>query len=281
MYKFRDYFGLSLPLVLCGLGAAGVAVSMLSADLLTRVDVLPYVDAVVDGHVLPLVETLLGKDVSPLTKAMTMAMVKTKSRALVDDVLPPARRVLYAAGLAKLYVLEVGPLLCGLLLAGRLGGSYAGEVATMQATDQNSLLFTLQVDPRRYTLLPALVAALLSVPLLSITGTLLALALSDLVGRAYFQSAEWFWPHVRDAIFPSTRKPTTCLDFVTWPPAHHLLKSLTFAVLIVVVAEQISRRKQINPRTVPHAITASVVGSSLVIIIADWLFSQLLILKQS
>lgn len=44
---------------------------------------------------------------------------------------------------------QVGPLLTALLLCGRLGGSYAGEVAAMQATHQNKLLQTLGISPIR------------------------------------------------------------------------------------------------------------------------------------
>lgn len=68
---------------------------------------------------------------------------------------PEAKQGLYGVGMARLFVLEVGPLITALLLAGRIGGSYAGEVATMQATNQNRLLATLGVKPRQWTLLPS------------------------------------------------------------------------------------------------------------------------------
>lgn len=282
--KLCDFFVYSLPLVLCGLGAAGLATSMLSADLLARgFDVRRHVDDLVDQHVLPLVDTLLksfGKDdVSPLAKAMAKSVVKTKSRALVDEALPPTRRFVYAAGLSKLFVLELGPLLAGLLLAGRLGGSYAGQVATMQATDQNKLLLTLGVGPRRFSLLPALMAALVAVPLLTASGTCLALYLAGLVGHAKFGDGDWFWKHVNEAVFPEIRRPVDFVRLATWPPAHLVLKAVSYATLIVLVAEFLSRRKNLQVRSVPNAITASVVTSSLAIILADWLFSQLLLVR--
>ena len=51
---------------------------------------------------------------------------------MLNDSVPKAKAALYGQGLAKLFVLEVGPLLTALLLCGRIGGAYAGEVATMQ-----------------------------------------------------------------------------------------------------------------------------------------------------
>jgi len=49
--------------------------------------------------------------------------------------------------MARLFVLEVGPLITALLLAGRIGGSYAGEVATMQATNQVPRLKPVYLSP--------------------------------------------------------------------------------------------------------------------------------------
>ena len=83
--------------------------------------------------VAPLVEQLLGADAGTIKKMMTMAMVKGKAKAMVASALPPAKAALFSTGMAKLFVLELGPLLTALLLCGRIGGAYAGEVGTMQA----------------------------------------------------------------------------------------------------------------------------------------------------
>jgi len=69
-----------------------------------------------------------------LTGTLWVAQV----RAMLDDLVPKAKAHAYALGLSLLFTLEVGPLLTALLLCGRVGGSYAGEVATLQATHQVS-----------------------------------------------------------------------------------------------------------------------------------------------
>ncbi len=51
-------------------------------------------------------------------------------RGMLNTTIPPAKATLYAISMAKLFVLEIGPLITSLLLSGRIGGSYAGEVAT-------------------------------------------------------------------------------------------------------------------------------------------------------
>lgn len=76
-----------------------------------------------EEQVAPLVKMLLGADAPPLQQMMTMMAVRSKARDMVDGLMPAARAALYATGMTKLTVLELGPLLTGLLLAGRIGGA--------------------------------------------------------------------------------------------------------------------------------------------------------------
>jgi hypothetical protein len=101
---------------------------------------------------------------------------------------PDIKASLYSFGIARLFVLELGPLLTALLLAGRIGGSYAGEIATMQATNQNRLLRTLGISPVRWTLLPALLAALLAAPVLTLIGTVIALHIGAITSSTQQQA---------------------------------------------------------------------------------------------
>ncbi|KAK7238948.1 ABC transporter [Aureococcus anophagefferens] len=287
--KLADYLCFSLPLILLAFAAAGVAIAMLSADLLSRLDVSQQVDAVLDAEVLPLVDSLL-KDASTMQKTMTKMMVKTKARLMVSTALPRAKRALYAIGIAKLFTIELGPLLAALLLSGRVGGSYAGEVATMQATSQNKLLRTLGISPRRFTLAPALLAALAAAPVLTALGSGLAIALGGPIGEAYgigdADDAAWYWAAARDALTPPLRCDRAwplrrnAVELATWPLFHNALKSMTYMALIIAVAELIARARNIAPRDVPRAITASVVAGGLAVILGDWAFSQLLLLRE-
>ena len=68
--------------------------------------------------------------------------IKMKVRSILNTIVPEAKSTLYALGIAKLFLLEIGPLITALLLCGRIGGSYSGKVASMQATSQVKLLKT-------------------------------------------------------------------------------------------------------------------------------------------
>jgi phospholipid/cholesterol/gamma-HCH transport system permease protein len=65
-------------------------------------------------------------------------------------------------------VLELGPLLTALVLAGRVGARMTAEIGTMRVTEQIDALETLAYDPIAYLVVPRFVAAMLMLPLLTI-----------------------------------------------------------------------------------------------------------------
>ena len=63
-------------------------------------------------------------------------------------------------------VRELGPVLVGLMVAGRVSSAMAAEIGTMRVTEQLDALTTLRTDPYRYLIVPRLFAALIALPLL-------------------------------------------------------------------------------------------------------------------
>src|SRR5476651_441921 len=61
---------------------------------------------------------------------------------------------------------ELGPVLAGLMVAGRIGAAFAAEIGTMRVTEQIDALTTLSTNPMRYLVFPRLVAGVLMLPLL-------------------------------------------------------------------------------------------------------------------
>lgn len=61
---------------------------------------------------------------------------------------------------------ELGPVLTGLMIAGRIGSSIAAEIATMKVTEQIDALITMAVSPIRYLIIPRVWAGVISFPLL-------------------------------------------------------------------------------------------------------------------
>jgi phospholipid/cholesterol/gamma-HCH transport system permease protein len=69
----------------------------------------------------------------------------------------------------QITILETGPLLTGLVMAGRIGAKMTAEIGTMRVTEQIDALETLAYDPVAYLVVPRLVAAIVMLPLLTLT----------------------------------------------------------------------------------------------------------------
>jgi phospholipid/cholesterol/gamma-HCH transport system permease protein len=78
-------------------------------------------------------------------------------------------------------VLELGPLLTALVLAGRVGARMTAEIGTMRVTEQIDALETLAYDPVAYLVVPRFVAAVLMLPLLTIVANATGIAAGYLI----------------------------------------------------------------------------------------------------
>lgn len=65
---------------------------------------------------------------------------------------------------------ELGPVLVGLMIAGRVGAAIAAEIGSMKVTEQIDALKTLSTDPLRYLVIPRLIASIICLPLLVLVG---------------------------------------------------------------------------------------------------------------
>jgi phospholipid/cholesterol/gamma-HCH transport system permease protein len=68
---------------------------------------------------------------------------------------------------------ELGPVMAGLMVAGRIGASIAAEVGTMRVTEQIDALSTLSTNPIKYLIAPRLIAGTLMLPILVMVGDII------------------------------------------------------------------------------------------------------------
>ncbi len=68
---------------------------------------------------------------------------------------------------------ELGPVLAGLMVAGRVGAAMAAELGTMRVTDQIDALSTLSTNPMKYLVAPRLLAGTIALPLLVVVADIL------------------------------------------------------------------------------------------------------------
>jgi len=152
---------------------------------------------------------------------------------------------------------ELGPLITALSVSGRSASAISAEIGTMVVTEEIDALRVMGLDPVEFTLAPKYLAALITLPCLTILSTLcgifagyLFLAFSmGMSLRIYFQA-------VAEAVLLRD------VGFM-------LVKSLVFATIIVQVGCLEGLRVRGGPEAVGHSTTAAVVKSTFLIIVAD------------
>ena len=159
---------------------------------------------------------------------------------------------------------ELGPVLTGLMLAGRVGAAMSAEIGTMQVTEQIDALRALAVYPVDYLVVPRAVAMVLAVPLLAgeciffgiATGYLVGCHVLDIQGPYYIENTVKFMK-ARDV-------------------GMGLFKGLVFGLLIVFVSCYEGLQARDGAVGVGRATTEAVVVGSLAILISNFFLTMFL-----
>ena len=152
---------------------------------------------------------------------------------------------------------ELGPLITALCVSGRSASAISAEIGTMVVTEEIDALRVMGLDPVEFTLAPKYLAALITLPCLTVLSTLcgifagyLFLAFSmDMSLRVYFQA-------VAEAV-------------LLRDVALMLVKSVLFATIIVHVSCLEGLRVRGGPEAIGHSATAAVTKSTFLVIFAD------------
>jgi len=158
---------------------------------------------------------------------------------------------------------ELGPVLIALIIAGRVGASMTAEIGTMKVTEQLDALESLAVDPVRYLVVPRFLALVIALPVLTIYGDFIGMLGGYLVG---------IWK----LGISSTMYQNLTFDALVYKDMFTgLIKSLFFAMIIVIVSCYEGMRTQGGAEGVGKSTTLSVVISFILIIASDCFFTVL------
>ena len=152
---------------------------------------------------------------------------------------------------------EIGPLVAGLLVAGRVGAGIGAELANMRVTEQVDALESLSIDSFKLLVVPNIIAAVLALPLLTVFMDVAGLAGGYIVERSI---AHMSLPLYLERAFNQVSWAT----FI--PPT---LKTPVFGLIIGLVSSYYGYTTDEGSSGVGRASTNSVVLSSLLIILAD------------
>ena len=161
-------------------------------------------------------------------------------------------------------VRELGPVLAGLMLAGRVGGAFTAELGTMRVTEQLDALAVMGSDPIEYLVVPRFLACMLFAPLLmffcdlcgSLAGWFVAVVLKEVPSTPY-------WSHIKDAI-------------EVWDVMVGLIKSVIFGGIIALIACYKGFHCRTGAKGVGRACTESFVASFIAILVINFFVGYML-----
>jgi phospholipid/cholesterol/gamma-HCH transport system permease protein len=162
-------------------------------------------------------------------------------------------------------ILELGPVLTALILAGRIGARYAAELGTMRVTEQIDALESLGRSPVSHLLIPRVVAGLLVVPALTMFANATGIVIGYLTAKGSLGLTYADFEYGARYFF----RP---LDL--W---YSLIKSYCFAVAVTTIPCYLGFNTQQGAEGVGRSTTAAVVAASVAILMLDALTTKLLL----
>jgi phospholipid/cholesterol/gamma-HCH transport system permease protein len=159
---------------------------------------------------------------------------------------------------------ELGPVLAGLMVAGRVSAAIAAELGTMRVTEQIDALVTLSTNPFKYLVAPRIIAAVLCLPLLVVIADTIGIMGGYIVGT-------------RSLGFNSAVYIKNTVDFLEFDDIYSgLVKSAVFGFIIAVMGCYHGYNSRGGAQGVGRATTNAVVSASILILSANYVLTSLL-----
>jgi phospholipid/cholesterol/gamma-HCH transport system permease protein len=188
--------------------------------------------------------------------ALALQIYAGGSRFNAESVVPQ----IVAIGMTR----ELGPVLGGLMVAGRVSASIAAELGTMRVTEQIDALTTLSTHPMKYLVAPRLLAATVAMPILAFIGDVIGVMGGFLVGTARLD-------------FNAATYIKTTWDFLeTGDVTSGLIKAAVFGFIIALMGCYQGYNSGRGAQGVGRATTNAVVTASILILASNYVLTEAL-----
>jgi phospholipid/cholesterol/gamma-HCH transport system permease protein len=157
---------------------------------------------------------------------------------------------------------ELGPVIAGLMVAGRIGAAIAAEIGTMRVTDQIDALTTLSTNPFKYLVVPRLIAGLAMLPALVLVADVIGVFGGFLVStyKLDFNPASYL---------------SRTVDFLqTEDVVAGLVKAAAFGFIVTLMGCYNGYNSRGGAQGVGAATTYAVVSSSILILVFDYVLTE-------
>lgn len=160
-------------------------------------------------------------------------------------------------------VRELGPVLCGLMVAGRAASAIAAEIATMKVSEQIDALVTLSTNPIKFLVVPRVVAAIIVLPILTGVGDVLGIMGGCIVSAT------------RLGFNPDIYINTTIQFLEHSDVVSGLIKATVFGMIIALIGCYSGMHSGRGAKGVGNATTRAVAISSALIIATNYALTEL------
>jgi phospholipid/cholesterol/gamma-HCH transport system permease protein len=159
---------------------------------------------------------------------------------------------------------ELGPVIAGLMVAGRIGAAIAAEIGTMRVTDQIDAMATLSTNPFKYLVVPRIIAGFVTLPLLVLVADVIGVFGGFLVGtyKLGYNPAGYLG---------QTQDYLETTDVVSG-----LVKAAVFGFIVALMGCYNGYNSRGGAQGVGAATTYAVVSASIMILLANYILTALL-----
>ncbi|MDQ6690287.1 MAG: ABC transporter permease [Gemmatimonadota bacterium] len=171
-------------------------------------------------------------------------------------------------------VRELGPVLAGLMVAGRVGSGIAAQLGSMRVTEQIDALNTLGTDPIKKLVTPRVLASLIMLPVLTIINDFIGILGGNIIAKFYLgQPAALYWR----TVFEQMLSGGFTLHYIPNDFVQGLTKPFVFGGIISLIACYNGMRTTGGTEGVGLATTRTVVTASILILVVDYFLTQVLL----
>lgn len=163
-------------------------------------------------------------------------------------------------------ILEFSPTIISLILAGKVGSNIASEIGTMRVSEQIDALEIMGINSASFLILPKIVAAMFLFPFLIVISMFLGIYMGSLVG-------EWSGVITMTDFAYGIR-----FDFRSYTIFYALIKTVVFAFIITSVSAYHGYHTSGGALQVGRSSTQAVTNSSVIIILSNYVITQLMLL---
>lgn len=192
------------------------------------------------------------------------AVITIQTASNIDSALIPLYTVGFAA--RQSVILEFSPTIIALILAGKIGSNIASEIGTMRVTEQIDALEIMGINSASYLILPKVTAALFINPFLVVISMFLGIG------------GGWFVGDITGIVPSSDFLYGVTWEFKSFSVIYALIKTVVFAFVLTTVPSYHGYFTRGGALEVGRSSTKAVVFSSIVILVLNYLITQMLLI---